>query len=201
MKNIVAGLVLVMGFSGMAQAEGDATAGQQKSAVCAGCHGVDGNSVVPTFPKLAGQGEKYLVKQMNDIKEGKRVVPEMTGLLDNLSDQDFQDMAAYFASKKTTTGQAKADLVEKGQALYRAGNMATGAAACTACHGPSGLGNDPAAFPALSGQQAAYIVTQLKKFRSGERTNDGDASMMRDIAAKLSDSEMEAVASYISGLH
>ena len=90
MKNIVAGLVLVMGFSGMAQAEGDATAGQQKSAVCAGCHGVDGNSVVPTFPKLAGQGEQYLVKQMNDIKNGDRAVPEMTGLLDNLTTQDFQ---------------------------------------------------------------------------------------------------------------
>lgn len=201
MKNIVAGLVLAIGVTGMAQAEGDAAAGQQKSAACGACHGVDGNSMVPTFPKLAGQGHKYLVKQMNDIKKGERPVPEMTGLLDNLNDQDFQDIAAYFASKKTTTGQAKADLVEKGQALYRAGNMATGAAACTACHGPSGMGNEPAAFPALAGQQETYIVTQLKKFRSGERANDGDASMMRDIAAKLSDSEIEAVASYISGLH
>lgn len=201
MKKIVAGLVLVIGFSGMAQAEGDAAAGQQKSAVCAGCHGVGGNSMVPTFPKLAGQGEKYLVKQMNDIKVGARAVPEMTGLLDNLTDKDFQDIATYFASQKTTIGQAKADLVEKGQSLYRAGNMATGVAACTACHGPSGEGNGPAAFPALSGQQTTYIVTQLKKFRSGERSNDGDASMMRDVAAKLSDSEIEAVASYISGLH
>lgn len=201
MKNFVAGLVLAIGFTGVAHAEGDATAGQQKTAVCAGCHGVDGNSLVPTFPKLAAQGEKYLVKQMNDIKSGARAVPEMTGLLDNLTDQDLQDIAAYFASQKTTTGQAKADLVEKGQSLYRAGNMATGVAACTACHGPSGQGNGPAAFPALSGQFSVYVAAQLKKFRSGERTNDGDSRMMRDIAAKLSDAEIEAVSSYVSGLH
>ncbi len=201
MKNIIAGLVLAMGIAGVAQAGGDATAGQQKSAVCAGCHGADGNSMVPTFPKLAGQGEKYLVKQMIDIKKGDRAVPEMTGLLDNLTDQDFNDIAAYFAAQKSSIEQTKAELVEKGQSMYRAGNMATGAAACTACHGPTGQGNGPAAFPALSGQFSGYIATQLKKFRSGERANDGDARMMRDIAAKLSDAEIEAVASYVSGLH
>lgn len=201
MKNIIAGLVLAMGIAGVAQAGGDVTAGQQKSAVCAGCHGADGNSMVPTFPKLAGQGEKYLVKQMVDIKKGDRAVPEMTGLLDNLTDQDFNDIAAYFAAQKSSLEQAKVDLIEKGQSLYRAGNMATGAAACTACHGPTGQGNGPAAFPALSGQFSGYIATQLKKFRSGERANDGDARMMRDIAAKLSDAEIEAVASYVSGLH
>jgi cytochrome c553 len=201
MKKIIASLVLVMGVAGVAQAEGDAVAGQEKSMLCAGCHGVDGNSVVPTFPKLSGQGEKYLVKQINDIKTGNRAVPEMTGLLDNMTDQDIQDVASYFASQKTSLEQAKADLVEKGQSIYRAGNMATGLAACTACHAPNGEGNGPAAFPALSGQHSVYVAAQLKKFRSGERTNDGDASMMRDIASKLSDSEIEAVSSYISGLH
>ena len=138
---------------------------------------------------------------MNDIKTGNRAVPEMTGLLDNMTDQDIQDIASYFASQKTSLEQAKADLVEKGQSIYRAGNMATGLAACTACHAPNGQGNGPAAFPALSGQHSTYIAAQLKKFRSGERANDGDARMMRDIAAKLSDSEIEAVSSYISGLH
>jgi len=194
---IVAGIALASGVS----AAGDVEAGKNASALCAGCHGADGNSVVPNFPKLAGQGQKYLLKQLNDVKTGKRVIIEMTGMLDGFSEQDLENLAAYFAAQKSTGGQAKKDLVEAGEILYRAGNPATKIAACTACHGPSGKGVELAAFPALSGQHADYIAAQLKKFRSGERANDGDTRMMRSVAALLSDKEIEAVASYISGLN
>tara|TARA_R110001592_G_scaffold93168_3_gene270775 strand:- start:5674 stop:6285 length:612 start_codon:yes stop_codon:yes gene_type:complete len=194
---LVAGIVLASGVS----AAGDVEAGKNASALCAGCHGADGNSAVPNFPKLAGQGQKYLLKQLNDIKTGKRVVIEMTGMLAVSSDKDLENLAAYFASQTSTGGQAKKDLVEAGEVLYRGGNPATKIAACTACHGPSGKGIDLAVFPALSGQHADYTAAQLKKFRTGERSNDGDTRMMRSVAALLSDKEIEAVASYISGLN
>lgn len=194
---MVAGIALASGVS----AAGDVEAGKNASALCAGCHGADGNSAVPNFPKLAGQGQKYLLKQLNDIKTGKRQVVEMTGILDGFSDQDLENLAAYFSAQNPTGGQAKKELVKAGEALYRGGNPATKIAACTACHGPSGKGVELASFPRLSGQHADYIATQLKKFRSGERANDGDTRMMRSVAALLSDKEIEAVASYISGLH
>lgn len=194
---IVAGLAMASGVS----AAGNVEAGKNSSAMCAACHGAEGNSAVPNFPKLAGQGEKYLLKQMQDVKAGKRVIVEMTGMLDAFSDQDLENLAAYFAAQTITPGQAKKDLVEAGEVLYRVGNPAKQVAACTACHGPSGKGVDLAVFPALGGQHADYIASQLKKFRSGERANDGDTRMMRSVAARLSDKEIEAVASYISGLY
>jgi cytochrome c553 len=203
MKTLLKSVVLLAGIalSSGVSAAGDVEAGKNSSALCAACHGADGNSVVPNFPKLAGQGQKYLLKQLNDIKTGKRSVVEMTGMLDGFSEQDLENLAAYFASQTATGGQAKKELVEAGEVLYRVGNPATKIAACTACHGPSGKGVELAAFPALSGQHADYIAAQLKKFRSGERANDGDTRMMRSVAALLSDKEIEAVASYISGLH
>lgn len=204
MKKVLKGIVLVAGLTGSAIASaevvGNVDAGKDKSAVCAGCHGADGNSAVANFPKLAGQGQKYLLKQMYDQKEGRREIVEMTGLLDGFSEQDMADVAAYFAAQKGTTGQAKAELVELGRKLYLAGNPATGMAACTACHGPSGQGIDLAAFPALGGQHADYTVKQLKDWRSGKRSNDGDSRMMRSVASRISDREIEAVSSYIAGL-
>lgn len=190
-----------MASSFHAFAAGDAAAGQGKTAVCAGCHGTDGNSAAGTFPKLAGQGAPYLVKQLNDIKSGARPIVEMTGLLDALSEQDLEDIAAYYASQKIVIGQAKAELVEEGQKIYRSGIPAKSVAACTACHGPAGAGMSLAKFPALGGQHADYTADQLKQFRSGERANDGDSRIMRSIAARLSDREIEALSSYISGLH
>jgi cytochrome c553 len=203
MKMIFKSVVIVAGLAGSlgASAAGDVEAGKAASTTCAACHGADGNSAVASFPKLAGQGEKYLIKQMNDIKSGKRPVIEMTGMLDALSAQDMENIAAYFASQTITPGQAKKDLVAKGEIMYRQGNAATKVAACTACHGPAGEGVDLAVFPALAGQHAEYIVDQLKQFRSGERSNDGDTRMMRSVAARLNDKEIEAVASYISGLY
>lgn len=202
MNKVLLSMLLAVGIVGSVNAyAGDAEAGKGKTAVCAGCHGADGNSAVGSFPKLAGQGEGYLIKQMNDVKSGARVIVEMTGLLDNLSEEDFADIAAFYASQKSSIGQAKADLVEEGSKIYRSGIPAKSVAACTSCHGPAGAGMSLAKFPALAGQHAEYTALQLKHFRTGKRANDGDSRIMRSIAARLSDREIEAVSSYISGLY
>lgn len=126
MNKLIVSLLLTVGISGIAHAAGDATAGQAKAAVCGACHGPDGNSMAPNFPKLAGQGERYLNKQLHDIKSGKRTVLEMTGLLTNLSDQDLADISAYFASQKGSVGAADPKIVARGEALFRGGDLAKG---------------------------------------------------------------------------
>ncbi|MBK3435661.1 c-type cytochrome [Pseudomonas sp. MF7448] len=203
MNKLIVSLLLTLGVTGVAHAAGDATAGQTKAAVCGACHGADGNSPLPNFPKLAGQGEKYLTKQMHDIKDGKRTVLEMTGMLTNLNDQDLSDIAAYFASQAGSVGAADPKLVERGEKLFRGGDLDKGLPACTGCHSPDGSGNAAAGFPHLGGQHAQYIAKQLTDFRKEEagRANDGDAMTMRTIARKLSDEDIAAVASYIQGLH
>lgn len=215
MKKLLIGALVLLGVTGNAMAAGDAAAGKAKSAACAACHGADGNSAAPTFPKLAGQSEKYLIKQLNEInrkdKAGKiiRAVPTMTGQTENLSDQDIADIAAYYASQTMSGGAAKQDKIALGAEIYRAGDKEKGLAACSGCHSPTGVGNAPAGFPRLSGQHADYIAAQLKAFRTGAddpdnaaaRTNDGDTRIMRDIAYRLSDKEIDAVASFASGLH
>ena len=203
MNKLIVSLLLTLGITSVAHAAGDATAGQAKAAVCGACHGPDGNSPAPNFPKLAGQGERYLTKQMQDIKSGKRTVLEMTGLLTNLSDQDLADLAAYFASQKGSVGAADPKLVARGEQLFRGGNLEKGLPACTGCHSPNGAGNATAGFPHLSGQHATYIAKQLTDFRKEEagRANDGDAMTMRTIARKLSDEDIAALSSYIQGLH
>ena len=201
MNKLLVSLLLTLGVTGLAQAAGDAAAGQAKTAVCGACHSPDGNSLAPNFPKLAGQGERYLLKQLNDIKSGNRQVVEMTGLLTNLSDQDLADIAAYYASQTGSIGQADPKLVERGEALFRGGNLEAGMPACTGCHSPNGAGNDLAGVPKLNGQHATYVAKQLTDFREGNRTNDGDSMIMRAIAAKLSNKDIEAVSSYIQGLH
>tara|TARA_R110000782_G_scaffold29363_14_gene73080 strand:+ start:2587 stop:3192 length:606 start_codon:yes stop_codon:yes gene_type:complete len=194
-------------FAGSAVAlEGDASAGKAKSAPCAACHGADGNSPAPNFPNLAGQGERYLAKQIHDIKSGERSAPLMAGQTDNLSDQDIADISAYYASKTASTGQTDPALLEKGAAIYRGGIADRSVPACAACHSPTGQGMAAAGFPALAGQHADYTIAQLKAFRAAAdgregRTNDGDTKTMRTVAFKMSDSEIEAVASYIQGLH
>jgi cytochrome c553 len=200
MNKLLISLLVSLGITGVAHAAGDPAAGQQKTAVCAACHGANGNSVAPNFPKLAGQNENYLLKQLKDIQGGARVVPEMTGMLDAMSEQDLADIAAYFASQSVQIGQTAADQVAMGQEIYRSGVAEKGVAACTACHSPNGQGNNAAAFPALSGQHAAYVESTLKKFAAGERANDPSA-MMRDIAVKMSEAEMKAVAQYVQGLY
>ncbi|MDH5736954.1 MAG: cytochrome c4 [Gammaproteobacteria bacterium] len=194
----LAGFILMMVFFG-AQA-GDAKKGQSLSGSCATCHGSDGNSLAGAFPKLAGQGERYLLKQMQDIRSGVRAAPLMAGQLDQFSDSELADIATYYAAQTVTLGAAKADSVAAGEAIYRAGIARKQITACSACHLPTGSGNDLARFPALSGQWPEYTVAQLKAFRDGLRSNDGDGKMMQGVALDLSDKEMEAVANYVFGL-
>ena len=201
MNKLLVSLLLTLGISGLAQAAGDAAAGQTKVAVCAGCHGADGNSVAPNFPKLAGQGERYLLKQLNDIKSGNRQVVEMTGILTNVSDEDMADIAAYFSSQSMSVGATDPAKLAAGQALYRGGKLNEGMPACIGCHSPNGAGNAAAGFPRLGGQHAQYVAKQLTDFREGNRTNDGDTMPMRAIAAKLSNKDIDALSSYIQGLH
>jgi len=201
MNKVLVSLLLTLGITGLAHAAGDATAGQGKVIVCGACHGADGNSAAPNFPKLAGQGERYLLKQLKDIKSGARPILEMTGMLDNLSDQDLADISAYYASQQMSVGAANADLVERGEALFRGGKLAEGMPSCTGCHSPDGAGLAAAGYPKLGGQHAAYVAKQLTDFREGDRTNDGDSMIMRGIAAKLSNKDIEALSSFIQGLH
>lgn len=205
MNKLLVSLLLTLGITGAANAAGnivgDAAAGQAKTAVCGACHNPDGNSMAPNFPKLAGQGEKYLTKQLHDIKSGKRTVLEMTGMLAAFNDQDLADIAAYFASQKGSVGAADPKLVERGRALFNGGDLSKGLPACTGCHSPNGAGLAAAGFPHLGGQHSTYVAKQLTDFREGERTNDGDATTMRTIAAKLSNKDIEALSSYIQGLH
>jgi len=183
-----------------AQAQGDAEAGKAKAAVCAACHGADGNSVNPVWPKIAGQGQTYLSKQLHDFQSGARKNPSMTPMAAPLSDTDIDNLAAYFSIQKRKPGVADKTLVTLGEKIYRGGKPDKGTAACMACHGPTGAGNPAAGYPALNGQHSAYTTLQLKAFRHGDRDND-PAGMMRTEAAGLSDDEIKAVASYISGLH
>src|SRR5690606_31611335 len=210
MNKVLVSLLLTLGLSGLAHAAGDAAAGEGKVAVCGACHGTDGNSLAPNFPKLAGQGDKYLLKQLKDIKAGNanpgdptvgRKVPEMTGMLEPLSEQELADIAAFYAGKSMTVGTADPALVERGEALFRGGKLADGMPACTGCHSPNGAGNAPATYPKLGGQHAAYTAKQLTNFREGDRINDGEGMIMRSIAAKLSNKDIEALSSYIQGLH
>lgn len=212
MKRVARALLLTAlfgGVVGVAQAAGDAEAGKAKSAVCGACHGADGNSMVPSFPKLAGQGENYSLKQLQDIKSGARQVPAMMAIVAGLSDQDMADLAAYFAAQKPQVGAADPALVAQGEKLFRAGKKEAGITACSACHGATGQGMPEAGFPLLSGQHAAYTEVQLKAFRAAgredaeglRRTNDGDTKMMQSTAARLSDGDIKALSSYLNGLH
>ncbi len=177
----------------------DAAAGKAKSALCASCHGADGNSANPEWPKLAGQHAKYIVKQLADFKAGRRENAMMAPMAAGLSEADMANVAAYFSSQTMSLGEADPALVGLGEKIYRGGNKATGVAACMACHAPNGMGNPAANFPRLAGQHAKYVENQLKAFRSGQRANDA-GKMMRNIAAKMTDAEIAAVASYIEGL-
>ncbi len=181
---------------------GDIQAGKGKTQTCVACHGTDGNSTVPNWPKIAGQYENYLVKQLREFRAGEkgpRYEASMYAMVANLSDQDIADLAAYYASEKQTMGKAQNAYVELGQKIYRGGNLQTGATACLACHGPEGQGNEAAKYPKLAGQHAVYIENQLHAFKEGKRKNS-PSEMMESISHRLSDEEMKAVSSYIEGL-
>lgn len=186
-----------------AVAEGDAAAGQAKSAICAACHGVDGNSAVPNWPKLAGQHPNYIERQTTLIQSGARPVPEMMGIVAAMSAQDFSDIAAYFASQTNNGGVADESIAALGQRIYRAGNATTGVPACMSCHGPAGEGNPLAVYPALAGQHAVYTAKMLTGYRDGINwgASDAPSHIMNGAAANLTDEEIAALASYIQGLY
>ena len=208
MKKIAMFVGLYLGLTGVAMAAtGDAEAGQQKSAVCAACHGPDGNAPSDMYPKIAGQHESYLLKQLKDFKlaaetggEQGRANAIMQGQVMMLSEQDMADLAAYFASQDMEGGAAPEDVIAAGKKLFVAGDESRGIAACAACHGPRGDGMALANFPNISGQHAAYTKQQLELFRSGERANDMN-NMMRDVASKLTDKDIEILSQYIQGLY
>lgn len=166
-------------------------------AVCAACHSADGNSLIPANPKLAQQHPEYLIKQLHDFKAGKRASPIMTAFASMLSDDDMKNVAYWLNSKKATPGTSTdKDLVALGERIYRGGIAERQVAACAGCHSPNGAGI-PAQFPRLSGQHAEYAAAQLTAFRDGVRKNSGQ---MTDVAAKLNDREIKAVADYVAGL-
>ncbi|HIL92129.1 MAG TPA: cytochrome c4 [Cycloclasticus sp.] len=197
---VLLGCALGLLLSSTAFANGDIEAGRTKAAVCVGCHGQNGNSTNPVWPKLAGQHAFYIVKELHDFQNKKRLDATMAPMAAGLSAGDIDDVAAYFASLPSTVEAASADKIKLGEKLYRAGKVDNGLPACIACHGPNGAGSAPARFPRIGGQHAAYLSKTLKDFKAETRNNDHQA-MMRDIAGRMNNKEIEAVSSYISGLH
>ena len=203
MKNylvITMSLLISMAFT-PAQAGGDPEAGKTKSASCAACHGADGNSINPEWPKLGGQHAGYIVQQLRYFADGERDNATMKGMAAGLSEADREDLAAYYASQKVNYGTADPALVELGQLIYRGGNAESGVAPCMGCHGPKGAGNPGANYPALRGQHAKYVENQLHGFAEGNRINENSIKMMQIIASRMTNKEIRAVASYIQGLH
>lgn len=178
---------------------GDATRGQELSQACAACHGSNGNSVNPEWPKLAGQHASYTYKQLMDYKSGRRENALMLGQVANLDEQDMRDLGAFYARQQISPGTADETVAERGERIYRGGIPAAGVAACSACHGPTGRGNPAAMFPAVAGQHARYSSDQLRYFRSEQRAND-NGRMMRNLAARMSDADIRAVSEYMAGL-
>jgi cytochrome c553 len=199
-------------------AAGNSVAGKGKASSCGGCHGENGNSTVATFPKLAQQNSSYLIKQLQAFKGGSRNDPVMSPMAMALNDADMLDIAAYFSAQNISANPApvlpaeeNADgvmddkkaketmqtLLSVGSNLYRNGNLTSEVSACIACHGSSGEGNKPAAFPALRSQHSDYLIKTLTDFKSGARSKNAD-NMMAMIAKKMSDEEIKAVSYYIS---
>ena len=184
--------------------DGSVQAGAAKAAECFACHGPDGNSVVPTFPRLAGQNAVYIAEQLHLFRSGVRPNPVMGPMAQTLSNQDIDNLAVFFAAQTPTGLEADPTLWKAGQALYLSGDPKRGVPACVACHGPLGRGNPAAGYPALQAQQAVYVVAQLTSYADGTRYTGPHAtpnsSIMFDIAKRLTPSEMQAVASYVQGL-
>lgn len=197
---LVAALAATSAYANPTAIKGDPKAAESiVTKVCAACHAVDGNSIAAANPKLAGMNAEYLYKQLTEFKSGARKNPVMAGVVKDLSDADMQNLAAHYSAQKPKPGTAKnMELALIGEKIYRGGVQGAGVPACASCHGPQGQGI-PTQFPRLSGQHAGYTYTQLNDFRLGKRANDG-AKMMRTIAVKMSDSDMQAVAAYIQGL-
>jgi cytochrome c553 len=197
--NKIIGLALAILFSSQLQA-GDAAKGQAKTAVCASCHAADGNSMIAANPKLAGQGENYLIKQLKDFKSKTRDNGIMFGMAGMLTDDDIENVAAYYASQKVQHMAVADQYIKIAEKIYRGGDSDRDIPACIACHGAQGNGISTAGFPAIGGQHPEYTIATLKAFRSGARSNDANG-IMRDVVAKMSDEQIEALGHYLVGLH
>jgi len=193
------GAVVTAAAAPAIQVEGDKQAGKKMAQQCAACHGQDGNSTNPKWPKLAGQHASYMYKQLEDFKAKRRENATMYGQVQGLSKKDMQNLAVYYAAQDMKLGEADAKLADLGERIYRAGDATDGVAPCMGCHGPAGRGNPAAVFPRLAGQHSEYTVSQLRMFKDDERSNDA-GQMMRNIAANMSEKQIKAVASYIEGL-
>jgi cytochrome c553 len=215
--------LMLASSAGLVFAQGKTSAGKEKAVTCAGCHGEDGNSMMPSFPKLAGQHQGYLVKQLKAFKANERISPMMAPLAMGLDEKSMEDIADYYSAQKISTNPApdspaaedevddapaksveekKAELdnlIEHGGDLYRNGNLSREVSACVACHGPYAEGNKPASYPSLHSQHADYLIKTLTDFKKGERSNVAD-NMMHMITTKMTDEDIKAVAYYISTL-
>lgn len=200
-KAILTAFMLICAVSTNLHAAGNAKAGEEKSMSCQGCHGTDGNSPASMWPTLAGQSENYLIKQIKDFQSGARTDDTMPSMVSGLSDQDIADISAYFSSKKAKASGASDDegLITLGKKIFKGGNSESRLMACAGCHGANAQGNNAAKFPSLIGQQSEYVLNQLQNFASGTRSNDMN-KMMRNIATRMSQKEMEAVAAYLATL-
>jgi cytochrome c553 len=194
-------LCALSGGSSVAAAAGSAQAGQSKSTTCMACHGADGNSANPEWPHLAAQHASYVQRELKAFKAGERQNPLMSPMAAPLQDQDMEDLAAYFASQTLrATGETEPSKLALGQRVFRSGSQANGGTpSCAGCHGPVGAGNPGAAYPRIGGQHATYVAAQLRAYKAGTRTTDPN-QIMRTIAARLSEQEIDAVASYVQGL-
>ena len=201
MKAIQIG-VIVLALSGLvsfAANAADVEAGKAKSAACAACHGVDGNSSNGMWPSLAGQHANYIYKQLTDFKAGRRVNASMAPMVLGLNDDDMKNLAAYYESQRAKSVAFDGEMIAKGESIYRGGITETQVAACMGCHSPSATGNGPAGWPSLKGQHPEYIVAQLQSFKQGTRAND-TGKMMRNVVVRMSELEMKSVAAYIAGI-
>jgi cytochrome c553 len=199
MNDAWVGSMLALAMAAGPAAAGDAALGAQKAAVCGACHGMNGSSVNPEWPSLAGQPEPYVVAQLQQFKQGTRVNPLMTPMAAPLSEDDMKDLGAHFSQQTPAGLEADPSTWKAGEKLYRGGDPARGIPACIACHGPQGRGNGPAKYPALRAQHAVYAYNQLKAFASGGRKSSGN-DIMQVVASRLTDDEMRALASYTQGL-
>ncbi|MBV1911622.1 MAG: cytochrome c4 [Kangiellaceae bacterium] len=195
----IIGLVLAALFSNQILA-GDAVKGKEKTTTCLACHGADGNSPLAINPKLAGQGQKYLVKQLKDFKSKARDNATMFPMASMLNDEDIENVATYYAEQKVQHTGVDEKYLAVAEKIYRGGDADRDIPACIACHGANGEGMSAAGFPAVGGQHPTYTMSTLKAFRSGARANDANG-IMRDIVAKMSDEQIEALANYLAGLH
>ena len=194
-------LALLCTLAAGVQATGSPEAGQQKSLTCAACHGVDGNSINPEWPSLAGQNARYHVAQLQAYQSGQRQNVLMSGMAMGLSEQDMEDLAAFYLAQPVTLRQADPNLVPLGERIYRGGVAERGVPACAACHGPKGIGNPLSGYPMIRAQHATYTAVTLREYASGARTTDTPYNqMMRNIASGLTEVEIVALASYIQGL-